>query len=195
MTTANKVTILRILLTPFFITQVIYYARTGQEIYRLDAVLSFALAALADGLDGYIARRYNQRSELGAILDPLADKLLLVSAIILLSLENNHRLARIPLWLTATILSRDVLLVLGFGLIYYITGKIKARARLAGKAATVLQMATILWVLLAWSPRGLHYLIIAAGALTAGSALLYMFDGFRQLNSHPASAPAPSQNP
>src|SRR5262245_22959957 len=78
MTTANKITIFRILLVPFFIVQVLYYADaeepTAQEWYRLGALLTFGLTALSDGLDGYIARRYNQRSELGAILDPLADK-------------------------------------------------------------------------------------------------------------------------
>src|ERR1700722_10447542 len=79
MTTANKITILRILLIPFFVTETIYYVRTGNEIHRLAAMLLFGATAASDGLDGYIARRYNQISELGRILDPLADKLLLVS--------------------------------------------------------------------------------------------------------------------
>ncbi len=79
MTTANKITILRILLIPFFVVELIYYVRTGNEIHRLAAILCFAVAAICDGVDGYIARRYNQISELGKILDPLADKLLLVS--------------------------------------------------------------------------------------------------------------------
>ena len=80
MTTANKVTILRILLIPFFVVELIYYLQTGNEIHRLLALLSFAVTAILDGVDGYIARRYNQKSELGAMLDPLADKMLLVSA-------------------------------------------------------------------------------------------------------------------
>ena len=69
MTTANKVTILRMLLIPFFVVEVLYYVKDGHELHRLLAVLSFAVAAICDGVDGYIARRYNQRSELGAILD------------------------------------------------------------------------------------------------------------------------------
>ena len=81
MTTANNITIFRVLLVPFFIVQVLYYAESGIEWHRFAAILTFALAALSDGLDGYIARRYNQRSQLGAILDPLADKLLLVSGV------------------------------------------------------------------------------------------------------------------
>src|SRR5215510_7375624 len=105
MTTANKITILRILLVPFFVVEVLYYVKNGNEAHRLAAILSFAAAAICDGVDGYIARRYNQRSELGAILDPLADKLLLVSGIVVLSFEYQ-RLETIPLWLTGTIIGR-----------------------------------------------------------------------------------------
>jgi cardiolipin synthase len=194
MTTANKITIVRILLVPFFISQVIYYAHTGQAGYRWWALLSFVVAALADGLDGYVARRYNQRSELGAILDPLADKLLLTSAIILLSLENHRYFDRVPMWLAVTVLSRDAMTLIGMALIHYLMGKIKVRARLTGKIATVLQMATVLWILLGWNTRALAYLVAGAGFFTAVSGLLYILDGVRQLNSHPASAPAPSQD-
>src|SRR5213595_3960876 len=123
MTAANKVTILRILLIPFFVVQVLYYVKAGNEIYRLLAILSFAVAAICDGVDGYIARRYNQRSELGAILDPLADKLLLVSGIVLLSLDNRPYLETIPLWLTGTIIGRDMLLLIGLGVIHMVVGK------------------------------------------------------------------------
>lgn len=194
MTMANKITIVRILLVPVFITQVIYYAHTGQAGYRWGALLSFALAALADALDGYVARHYNQRSELGAILDPLADKLLLTSAIILLSLENHRYFDPLPLWLTVTVLSRDAITLIGMALIHYTMGKVKVRARLTGKIATVLQMATVLWILLGWSARALPYLVVGAGFCTGVSGLLYILDGARQLNSHPASAPAPSQD-
>src|SRR5258708_1915608 len=113
MTTANKITIVRILLVPFFISLILYYAHTRQSGYRMGALLAFAVAALGDALDGYVARRYNQRSELGAILDPLADKLLLTSAIILLSLENHRYFDRIPMWLTVIILSRDAIVLIG----------------------------------------------------------------------------------
>ena len=63
MTTANKVTLLRILLVPFFVVELVYYVRSGNEVYRLTALLSFAVAAILDGVDGYIARRYHQISE------------------------------------------------------------------------------------------------------------------------------------
>jgi CDP-diacylglycerol--glycerol-3-phosphate 3-phosphatidyltransferase len=194
MTMANKITIGRILLVPFFISLIIYYTHTGVEGYRLGALLSFAVAAMADALDGYIARHYNQRSELGAILDPLADKLLLTSAIILLSLENHRYFDRIPMWLTVTVLSRDAIILIGMALIHYTMGKVKVRARWTGKIATILQMATVLWILLGWNPQPLAYLVTGAGCFTAASGLLYILDGVRQLNSHPASAPAPGQD-
>src|SRR5690242_13672847 len=106
MTTANKITILRILLIPVFIVQILYYFKNGDERHRIAGLLCFAVAAILDGVDGYIARHYNQRSELGAILDPLADKLLLVSGIVLLSFSNQHYLKVIPTWVMVTIISR-----------------------------------------------------------------------------------------
>jgi CDP-diacylglycerol--glycerol-3-phosphate 3-phosphatidyltransferase len=191
MTTANKVTILRILLIPFFVVELIYYLQTGNEIHRLLALLSFAVTAILDGVDGYIARRYNQKSELGAILDPLADKLLLVSAIVALSFNRSPHLGQIPLWFTGTVLGRDMLLLIGIAVIRLIVGQVAVRPRLGGKIATVLQMGTVIWVLLGWDHDWNVYWFRTwslGGALFTGvSGLLYVFDGIRQLGSHPAS--------
>jgi cardiolipin synthase (CMP-forming) len=189
MTTANKITILRILLIPFFVVEVLYYVKNGNEAHRLAAILSFAIAAICDGVDGYIARRYNQRSELGAILDPLADKLLLVSGIVVLSFEHGPRLETIPLWLTGTIIGRDILVLAGMVVIQMTVGKVKVRPRLIGKVATVLQMVIILWVLLKWDPKWLRVWLLTAAICTGISGLLYVWDGSRQLSAHPASSP------
>src|SRR5256712_11588829 len=137
MTTANKISILRILLIPFFVVQVFYYLKAGNEIYWLLAILSFAVAAICDGVDGYIARRYNQRSELGAILDPLADKLLLVSGIVVLSFEHRHYLETVPLWLTGTIIGRDILMLTGLVVIQMTVGKVGVRPRLRSEERRV----------------------------------------------------------
>jgi cardiolipin synthase (CMP-forming) len=193
MTTANKITIVRILLVPFFIAQLLYYFDNRNDYHRWLALLTFALAAVSDGVDGYIARRYNQRSELGAILDPLADKLLLVSAVVMLSRHIQSDLDRIPLWLTATILGRDVILALGLGIIYYTCGKVSVRPIFVGKAATVFQMVIALWILLKWDSRWLNIWIYAAGACTGISGLLYVMDGVRQLSASPISAATPGQ--
>ena len=193
MTTANKITILRILLIPFFIAQVLYFTETGREEYRWLAFLTFAVAAICDGVDGYIARRYHQRSELGAFLDPLADKLLLVSAVIVLSQNNRPYLERLPLWLTATIIGRDVILTIGLAVIYYTCGKVTIRPHPIGKAATVLQMIVVCWLLLSWSERWLNVWILGAGLCTAISGVLYVFDGMRQLSTSPISSATPTQ--
>src|SRR6187455_2958546 len=93
MTLANKITITRIFMIPLFVMMAIYYGRgvqrgQPQDWQRFAAILLFLGAAASDGLDGYIARRYNQRSALGVILDPIADKGLLLSGIITLSISN-----------------------------------------------------------------------------------------------------------
>jgi cardiolipin synthase len=191
MTTANKITILRLLLIPFFVVEVLYYVKQGEAVHRYLALGSFALAAILDGVDGYIARRFNQRSELGAILDPLADKLLLVSAIIVLSFDRTPWLAGIPLWLTGTIIGRDVLLLVGLLVIQMIVGKVNVRPRFLGKIATVLQMVVVLWVLLLWREAGFQLLTIAAAVCTGVSGLIYVWDAVRQLGAHPASNPKP----
>src|SRR5580698_3891286 len=132
MTTANKITIARILLVPLFVVQIVSYVNNGKEWHRLAAIVCFALASLGDALDGYIARHYNQKSELGAILDPLADKLLLVSALVILSFDSHLRFAQIPWWLPAIVVTRELILLGGMVAIHFTAGKFTARPRLLG---------------------------------------------------------------
>jgi CDP-diacylglycerol--glycerol-3-phosphate 3-phosphatidyltransferase len=193
MTTANKITIFRILLVPFFIVEVLTYVDDGEEWHRFLAIMAFLLASVCDGVDGYIARRYDQRSELGAILDPLADKLLLVAGIVLLSLHHEQYLPHLPLWLTATVISRDVLLLLGLVVIHFICGKVTVKPHLIGKGATVLQMVAVCWALLKLPASGLHWFALSAAVCTGVSGLIYVSDGVRQLSASPASSPTPKQ--
>jgi CDP-diacylglycerol--glycerol-3-phosphate 3-phosphatidyltransferase len=196
MTTANKITIVRILLIPFFVVAVLYYMKTGNEVDRLMAILAFAVAAICDGVDGYVARRYNQRSELGAILDPLADKLLLISGIILFSFTSPH-LRSIPLWLTGTIIGRDILVVIGLVVIHITVGKVRVQTRFLGKVATVLQMLCLGWILLkwegGWAESWFRVWTVGAAVCTGISGMLYVSDGVRQLSSHPTSSPTATQ--
>jgi CDP-diacylglycerol--glycerol-3-phosphate 3-phosphatidyltransferase len=180
MTTANKVTIARTLFVPLFVAQVVSYVNGGNEWHRLAAIACFALAALGDGLDGYIARRYNQKSDLGAILDPLADKLLLVSALVILSLDTRHRLGQIPWWLAAIVVTRELILLGGMVAIHCARGKFTARPRLLGKLATVLQMAAVLWTLLQFPAGPLPFITAGAGLFTLVSGLFYLHDFTRQ---------------
>lgn len=199
MTTANKITILRILLIPFFVVEILYYVETGNELHRLLGLLAFAVAAILDGVDGYVARHYHQQSELGTVLDPLADKLLLVSAIVVLSFDHAPRLGRIPLWLTGTIIGRDLLLGIGAVVVRLVVGQITVRPRLTGKVATVFQMITVSWLLLRWDfffhQLYLKIWILGAGIFTGVSGLFYVWDGTQQLGSHPSSSPRPKNEP
>ncbi len=197
MTLANKITITRILLIPVFVVFVIYHQQDGADSYRRIALATFLVAALSDGIDGWIARRFNQRSQLGATLDPLADKLLLMSALLLLSRSGAPHVATLPLWLVATVLSRDVLLILGWIIIQLTCGTVAMKPYFISKAGTVLQMAAVIlaladaWpVLRAWSA-------FAAAVTTGLSTVLYVRDGVSQLSANPKSLPdqARSQTP
>src|SRR5436853_2110655 len=131
MTTANKITIARILMIPAFVTMAIYYGQSIQrgaalEWQRFTAIAIFLIAAVSDGLDGYIARRYKQRSELGAILDPIADKGLLLSGIITLSISNWSEVdpdyGRFPAWFPVRVITRDALILVAAGVLQYFLG-------------------------------------------------------------------------
>lgn len=182
MTLATKITVFRILLIPVFVGLAIYYAQsvadgTPNEGYRWAAIFCFALAALSDVLDGYIARRFNQRSRLGSILDPLADKSLLLSAIITLSFTSWRQ--HFPHWFPLLVIFRDIAAIVGVFLVDYFTGgKCEVRPHWTGKSATFTQIAAVLWLML--DLPGLIYPTVAAGILTLASGFYYMRDGFRQ---------------
>ena len=192
MTTANKVTIARILLIPFFVVEMLYYVKTGQEQHRFAGLLTFAVAAILDGVDGYIARHYNQMSELGTILDPLADKLLLVAGVVLLSFDHRPLLGQFPFWFAGTIISRDIVILIGMIVIHTTVGKVTARPHVIGKIATVLQMISVIWALLKWdaafSENWTLLWTVSAAALTGLSGILYVLDGMKQLSASPRSS-------
>ncbi len=151
MTTANKITVTRILLIPVFVMMAIYYGRGLQkghprEWQRIAAIFLFLVASASDGLDGYVARRYNQRSRLGVVLDPIADKGLLLAAIITLSFSNWTY--EFPLWFPVLVITRDVVIVIGTALLHYLVGEVQVRPSWMGKTATALQMVAISMVLL-----------------------------------------------
>src|SRR5688500_10881857 len=147
MTTANKNTIFHILLVRILIMQVLYYAEAKDEAAREGspppALLALAAPAPPDALGGLLTRRTNQRGALGANRNPLADKLLLVSAIVLLSRQDKPGLDRIPFWCTMTVMGRDVIILLGLIIIHYTCGVVKVKPHWIGKVATVLQMTVV----------------------------------------------------
>jgi cardiolipin synthase (CMP-forming) len=201
MTTANKITIVRILMIPAFVTMAIYYGQSIQrgaplEWMRFVAIAIFLIAAISDGLDGYVARRYNQRSSLGVILDPIADKGLLLSGIITLSISNwsesDPDYGGFPTWFPVIVISRDAILIVGAAILYLLIGKVHVKPNWTGKVATVLQMVAIGWVMLQLHVVPLLYVVIAAGVFTAISGIVYVAEGVRQLqaagHAHPAKS-------
>jgi CDP-diacylglycerol--glycerol-3-phosphate 3-phosphatidyltransferase len=192
MTTANKITVVRILMIPVFVTLAIYYGESIQEgnpqdWMRFTAIAVFMLAALSDGLDGYVARRYNQRSSLGMILDPIADKGLLLSGIITLSISNwsqvDPHYGKFPAWFPVLVITRDAVILIGSALLHVLNGTMRVRTSWTGKVATVLQMAAIAWVMLQMRIPPLIYIVFAAGIFTLVSGMIYLRDGFRQLSA------------
>ena len=171
---ANWLTVVRILLVPVFVTLLVY-RKPGP------AVLVFAAAALTDLLDGWVARRQGLQSRLGAFLDPLADKLLLTASFIMLTM-----LRVIPFWITAVVLSRDAFLALGTLVVHMVGARVHPRPTSIGKAATFLQILTVLVGLLGyyWGVRRVWPpLLWAAAAFTLISGLQYLVQGMRFMNA------------
>jgi cardiolipin synthase (CMP-forming) len=172
----NWLTILRILLIPVFVTLLVY-RRAGW------ALLIFCLASLTDMLDGYIARTQGRQTRLGAFLDPMADKLLLTSGFVTLTW-----LKVIPFWITAVVVSRDVVLSLGVLVIHIAGGTVHPAPTWVGKMSTVFQMATVLAAMAAAYFHVVPALVtkllawVTAG-FTVTSGLQYLVRGLRQLET------------
>ena len=166
---ANWLTIVRILLVPVLVTLLVYN-HPGW------ALLAFVVAGVTDTMDGYIARTRGTKTRLGAFLDPLADKLLLVAAFVTLTYKFPRVL---PFWLTALVLSRDLLLIVVAVLVMLTGGHVQPAPTLVGKTSTVLQMVTVGAALLLvagvsdpWHVR--KVLIGLTAALTVGSGVQYL---------------------
>ena len=207
LTLATRITLVRLLSIPVFILLVVYYAsetREGErnEYLRCVATVLFVAAALTDALDGYLARVRHERTKLGAMLDPIADKALLLAGLVLLSIQWHDSRGElilqphIPIWYALTVISRDVFLILGSVLIHFTVGHVEVKARYSGKASTLLQMVIIVWVLIGGpAHRSYFWLLMAATACTLISAAQYLKDGIRQIeraHAHPPPGAPPS---
>jgi len=180
MTLPNQITILRILLIPVFVLLAVYYghsveAGTPEECLRIAAMIVFVVAALSDGIDGWLARSYGLKSKLGAMLDPIADKGLMLTAIITLSVSNWDR--SLPLWFPIIVITRDIIIVVGWMVLHFLHDYIEVRPSILGKITTFFQMLTIATVLLQWHHYGI--VVIIAGIMTFLSGVGYILDGVR----------------
>jgi cardiolipin synthase len=174
MNLANRLTIFRIILIPVFITAIMYH--------RLDiGFIIFLIATITDGLDGYIARMRNEKTRFGAIMDPIADKMLIGSAFISFSLVSGlPDYLKMPVYVPIIIISRDVFIMLGAMIIYLLAGKIDVKPTIVGKMTTFFQMLTIVCVLLRFTYSSWIWNITVA--LTVISGLDYLRIGSKQIN-------------
>ena len=185
MTLANSLTVLRILLIPVFVLFAIYYGdsvATGapQEWMRWCAVGVFVVASVTDAFDGYVARHFGQVSRLGTILDPIADKGLVLSAIITLSVSGWHY--KLPLWFPVLVIAREAVVLLGCVVVRLMHDHLEVKPSLAGKTATALLMVSLAWAM--FQIPHLEYVVWPAGFFTLVSGLEYVWRGVVLLHHH-----------
>ena len=170
-TVPNLLTVFRMVLIPVF-ASLLFYQRF------LLALSVFVVAGVTDGLDGLLARRFNQKSQLGTILDPIADKLMLVTAFVVLSMRSvfpqpmpSH--LPIPFWVTVAVISRDVFILVGAAAINVVTGFRGFRPSMLGKINTVIQITAIGIIMFAASvPYGTGLYLPTLYATVFGFAIL-----------------------
>ena len=184
LTPANQLTLLRMLLIPAFVILVLY----GQLGW---ALIVFVTAGITDGLDGLIARRSGQHTQLGAWLDPMADKLLLVTTFVVLTLPGLGLANRLPLWLTVLIISRDVIIVLTVTIVNLAIGRRTFRPSIYGKTATATYIMTAIFAML-FNYLGYHSIVVdvfiyASLAITLVSSLHYIRHAARIIEESRAS--------
>jgi cardiolipin synthase len=183
LTLANQLTILRIVLIPAFVLLVVYG-------YLGSALLVFLTAGLTDALDGLIARHAGQRTSLGAWLDPMADKLLLVTTFVILTMPSLPLTNHLPLWLTVAVISRDIVIVGVVAVVNLAVGPRTFTPSIWGKAATAVFIMTSVAVMY-FNYRGERSIVVDLGiwaslALTLVSSAHYFF-GLRRLINEPAA--------
>jgi len=195
MTLPNQITIARILLIPVFVVLAIYYGKSAaaghpDEHLRWAAIGVFLLASLSDGIDGWLARRYHLKSRLGAILDPIADKGLMLTAIITLSVTKWPY--EIPVWYPVLVIARDVIIVVGCVVLRLLNDHLEVHPSLLGKSSTFLQMVTIAVVMLQWGHC--EPVVWISGIVTLLSGFGYIAKGVAHLHDGGHTRPVPSSD-
>jgi cardiolipin synthase len=177
MNIANKISTFRILSVPFFIFCLVFYTPEKTFLKNI-ALIIFILGVISDGLDGFVARKAKLQSKAGLVLDPLGDKLLLMSAFIFLSPISKLTLT-FPLWVTFIIISRDAIIILGAVVIYMVKQTLDVHPTKWGKLTTTFQMLSVVCVLLQWKHSPIIWII--AVIFTVISGIDYIKRGFKIL--------------
>lgn len=175
----NLLTIFRILLAPAIVGCLVYYD-AHRDWMRLLALGLFCLGMLTDALDGFIARTQNQRTELGTLLDPIADKLLILATLISCSvIRGLPDFMRLPAWFNLVVISRDSLLIAGAIMFFFVKAKWSVTPSWIGKCTTAAQMAVVPTLLLGLPVK--QPVILVATVFTVVSGIDYIRSGIRQL--------------
>lgn len=177
MNIANKISTFRILSVPFFIACLLFYSQERAYL-RFWAIGIFLLAVVSDAIDGYIARKAGQQSKAGLLLDPLGDKLLLMSAFIFLS-QMSAFPVKFPLWVTFIVISRDFLILLGVLVIYIVKQTLDIHPSRWGKLTTTFQMIAVFCILFQYPCSWIFWWI--AVFFTVVSGMDYVRKGFKVL--------------
>ena len=181
MNLANKISVGRILLVPGIVASLLYY-HPDRDGLRFLTLGLFVLGMVSDAIDGLIARRQNQHTELGTLLDPIADKSLILGTLISCSvIQGLPSWMRIPAWFNLIVISRDVLLIAGAIVLFIMTGRWDVRPSPLGKWTTLAQMLVIPTVLLGLPMK--KPLIGIAAVLSLLSAGTYIRAGVRRLGN------------
>ena len=179
MSFADRISLLRILLAPAIVACLVYYHPTRDSLRYL-ALGLFVLGMLSDAVDGFIARATKSQSHAGAVLDPIADKLLILSTLISLSaIRGLPEFLRIPAWFNLVVISRDAVLIAGTMVIFGLTGTLSVKPSRLGKWTSAAQMLVIPAILLGW-PFKLEVLA-AVAVLTILSGVGYVRMGIALL--------------
>ncbi len=187
MTFATKITITRILMVPVFAVLALAYGhsvKAGQpdEALRWWALGVFVTAAASDGIDGWVARHFNQMSKLGAFLDPIADKALLLTGVVTLSLVDWGADGwRLPAWFAVIVVLRDCIIIGGIRILWNHHREVKFAPHWSGKVCTVTQMFALGWVMLKVVPFPPAWPCAVAAAFTVWSAVAYIRQGIQIL--------------
>ena len=195
MTFASKITITRILMVPAFVALAGAYGHTVKtghpdEALRWWALGVFVTAAASDGVDGWIARFFNQRSKFGAFIDPIADKALLLSGVITLSLVDWGLDGwRLPPWFAVIVVLRDAIILGGIRWLYSKNRAVHIAPHWSGKVCTVAQMVALAWVMLKVVPFSPIWPCVVAVVFTVWSAVTYIRVGLGILRQPPADGP------
>jgi len=191
MTLASKITLTRLLLVPVFAALAIGYGRSiasGEPVewLRIAALATFVTAAAGDGLDGWVARRFNQCSKFGAFMDPLADKTLLLTGItVLAAVDWGPGGWRLPAWFCAVVILRDVIIIAGLAYLHFSRHKkIHFKPHWSGKVSTVAQMFALGWVMLRIYLLPPIYPCVIAAVFTIWSAVIYIRQGLSILDEN-----------